>query len=287
MSPITAGSLQGLVTTVLNNIANIITPAQERLTGIVVDGDLQGMRTRFGEIQFPIDLYINSRDKPAQAILHDDGTNYATSTSPTPPVSVTAIPASGTLTPTGWTSAYVAASGIYSYAVASLDANMNELKLTYLLSVSGVASGAVNGNGYTLTITPPGAADATAFRIYRSGLGYAPASSGVANPASYRFIATIAASGASNVTYNDANLQIPGGENIFLLDLDENDYAIDFRYLLPLTRIELFAQNLFMPWAVAMIGAVRLRIPKFHGLVKNYIADNPDFNPLSANANAT
>lgn len=292
MSPVTAGALQSLVTTLLNNITTVITPSQERLHGIVVDGDLQGMRTRFGEIQFPIDLFITARDKPAQAILHDDGTSYATTTSPTRPVSVSAAVSGGTYANSQFAAAYVASSGVYSYAVASCDAAMNESTLTYVSSGAGsgsvlAVSGIVLNGAVTLTITPPVAADAAAFRVYRSGLGYAPATSGVANAASYRYIGSVAANGASTVTFIDYNQLIPGSEPIFLLDLDENDYALDFRYLLPLTKIELFAQNLFMPWAVTMIGAVRLRIPKFHGLITNFVPDSPVFNPLAPNPTAT
>jgi hypothetical protein len=294
MSPVTAGALQGLVTTLLNNIVTQITPSQERLTGIVVDGDLQGMRTRFGEIQFPIDLFINARDKPAQAILKDDGTNYATTVTPTRPISVTAV-VSGVNAASGqWSAAYVAASGAYSYAVASTDGSSNESLLTYISSGAGSVSGLgvtgiVVSGAVTLTIAAPGAADATAYRVYRSGLGYASGitTSGSLNPAAYRYIGTVAANGASNVTFIDYNQTIPGSENIFLLDMDENDYAVDFRYLLPLTRVELFAQNLYMPWAVCMIGSLRLRVPKFHGRIKNAVVDNPNFNPLTPNANAT
>ena len=282
MSPTTAGSLQSLVTTVLNNIITTLSSSQERLSGIVVDGDLQGMRTRFGEIQFPIDLFIDARNKPAQAILMDNGGNYATTSSPAPVTSVTAAVSGAGIVGSAWDATYTASSGIYSYAVAACDGAMNESTLKYVTSISGV----VATGGYTLTITPSEATD-VAFRVYRSGLGYAPASSGLANPASYRYIGTVAANAGSAVTFLDLNTHIPGSEDIFLLDMDENDKAIDFRYLLPLTKIELFAQNLYMPWAVAMIGALRLRIPKFHGKINNYVPDNPVFNPLSQNANAT
>lgn len=281
MSPTTAGSLQSLVTTVLNNIVTTLSSSQERLSGIVVDGDLQGMRTRFGEIQFPIDLFIDARNKPAQAILLDNGGNYATTTNPAPITSITAVVSGATIPGSAWDATYTATSGIYSYAAAACDGAMNESQLRYVLSVSGVAV----GGGYTLTITPSESTD-VAFRVYRSGLGYAPASSGVANPASYRYIGTVAANAGSAVTFLDLNQHIPSGEDIFLLDMDENDKAIDFRYLLPLTKIELFAQNLYMPWAVAMIGALRLRIPKFHGKITNYVPDQPAWSPLSQNANA-
>ncbi len=283
MTPVTAGALQGLVTTLLNNVVTNITSFQDQGRGIIVDGDLQGMRTRFGEIQFPIDLYISARNKPAQAILLDNGTNMS-STVPGAPalvsfavISAATIAASAVPATSYWTATYTAtgaASGTYSYAVAACDINMNESKLAYVGangSTSGfIASGIAAGGAYQLTISGA-VGDLTttvAYRVYRSGLTYTPTSTATVNPAAYRLIGTVAVSGAvaSGATpFTDYNQKIPGSEDIFLLDLDEQDNALDFRYLLPLTKIELFAQNLFMPWAVAMIGAIRLRVPKFHG----------------------
>lgn len=282
MSPNAAAALQGLVTTRIDNFANLNSTLAAR--GIVVDGDLQGIRTRFGEVQFPIDMFITARDIPAQAIVYSDGTSPATLTTPTKPVSVTAAVSAVT---GQWTAAYIATSGIYSYAVANTDTAMNESTLTYLSSGVGVGStltisGVGLGTVYKLTITPPVAVDGAAFRVYRSGLGYQPTSV-TANPSAYRYIGTVAANGATPVTFTDDNSYIPGSDTIFLLDMDEADNAIDYRFLLPLTRIELFAQNLFMPWAVCSIGAIRLRLPKFHGYIKNFVGESPAFNPLAAN----
>lgn len=281
MAPTTAGTIAQLTTTILNNIITELTERQGGPSGIVVNGDFRGMRTRFGEIQFPIDLFITARDKPAQAIIVDSkGTNGVTA-GITAPSSVTVL-ASGANNNSSWTAAYVASSGIFTYAVASCDASMNESALTYASAVSGiVALGA-----YVLTIGQP---DTTmkAFRVYRSGLGFTTAKY-AQNPAAYRYVGTVAASagGSGNVTFTDLNMTIPGSEAIFLLDMDERDDAIDFRYLLPLTKIDLFAQNLYMPWAVACIGSIRLKIPKFHGIVKNFVPDSSIFQPLSANPNA-
>jgi hypothetical protein len=166
----------------------------------------------------------------------------------------------------------------YVYAVASADGNSNESTLTY----SAVATGITATGAFVLTITPPGAADASAFRVFRSGNGYAVGGTG-ASPTAFRYIGTVAANGSTPVTFTDSNAVIPGSESIFLLDMHEDDFALDFRFLMPLTRIELFAQNLYMPWAVAMIGAIRNRIPKFHGIIQNFTPDNPVWNPLGAN----
>ena len=281
MTPLMNGAMQGLVTTTLNNLLNVTGREPREMAGIVVDGDLQGMRTRMGTIAFPLDIFITARETPAQAQPRSNGTTPATTVGPTPPTGIALTVATGTVAANsawgyGAGSPYVAGSGIYMYAVASTDSYMNESVLTYsAASVSGVP-----GTGaYAITIAPPAAADATSFRVYRSGLGQAVSGS----PTAYRYVGTVAASGSSNVTFIDYNQHIPGSETIFLLDLVEEDGAIDYRFLLPLTRIELFAQNLYMPWAVATIGSIRNKIPKFSGLITNITIDNPSWNPLGSN----
>lgn len=278
MSPGTIGDLQGLVTTQLNNFVNDLSKFQAGLSPVVVNGDLQGMKTRFGAIQFPIDIFITARDAPAQSIVYGNGQTPATASAPTPPASVTVAllaPGASGAAGSAWTSAYVASSGVYTYAVASADASMNESTLTWAAAISGIAV----GGAYQLTINPPAANDEVAFRVFRSGLGY-----NGTTPGAVRYIGDVVANGSSGVTFTDLNTHIPGSDTIFLLDMDEEDDAIDFRYLLPLTRIDLFAQSLYMPWAVAMIGAIRLKIPKFHGVIKNFVATSPEWNPLAANA---
>lgn len=286
MSQTVVASLQSLTTTLLNNIVNVNSFAlrsggDRNIQGMTVNGDIDGMNTRFGQIRFPVDIQIDARDIPVQAVVYSNGTNYATMSNPTPPATVVATVSGAVMTGSLFSSAYTQSNGEYEYAVASTNANMTESMLTYSNAISGV----MTGGAVTLAITGPVAADATVFRIYRSGLGYTLTSGQAA--ASFRYIGSIAASGGATVTYTDYNQIIPGSETIFLLDMDENDKAIDFRFLLPLTKIELFAQNLYMPWAVAMIGAPRFRIPKFHAMIQNFVPDNPKFNPLTPNYNAT
>jgi len=268
MAPEVAGSLQTLVTTLLNNLVNFTGGTH---SAMVVNGDLQGMNTRFGDIHFPIDLLINARQAPAASIIYDNGTTPATTVAPSPPVSVTVTASGGAAAGSMWTTAYVASSGVYRYAVAGVDSSMNESTLTI-----GAATGVTSGGAYSVAIVPPVAADAHGFRVYRSALGYTGT-----DPGHFRFIGEILANGTSTVTFVDLNTTIPGSDTIFLLDMEEGDNAIDFRYLLPLSKIELFAQNLYMPWAVAMIGALRLRIPKFHGLITDYVPSSPSWDPLN------
>jgi hypothetical protein len=233
---------------------------------------------------------ITARDIPPQGLPNQNGTNSATLTGPTPPTGISIAVSGAAYAASNWGvgtgSPYVATGatfasggGPYVYAVSSTDSYMNESVLTYAAaSVSGVTT----TGAYVITIAPPAAADAINFRVYRSGRGETKVGAS-GSPTSVRYIGTVAAAGSANVTFTDANANIPGGEAIFLLDMVEADGALDYRFLLPLTRIELFAQNLYMPWAVATIGAVRVKIPRFHAQIKNYIPDNPLFNPLTIN----
>jgi hypothetical protein len=277
-----------LVTTLLNNV---IQGARENalMPGIVVDGDLQGMRTRMGPIQFPMDALITARDIPAQGQPRSNGTVPATTVGPTPPTGVVATIASGAaLTGTQWgagTGTPFVATGsatTYYYAVASTDVNMNESTLAWsnVIPTSG-ASGIYATGAVTLSIAGPAAADATAFRIFRSGSKGFTGATG--SPTAVRYIGSVAANGASTVLFTDLNTILPGGESIFLLDLRAEDAALDKRYVLPLTRVELFAASLYMPWAVCSICALRNKVPKFHAIIRNFVPDNPLWNPLGAN----
>lgn len=269
-SPNVAGSLQSLVTAKLDQFLNA-SDFSATNRPIVINGDLAGFRGRFGPVAFTLDMMITARDKPVQSIVFNDGTNAATTSNPTPPASVAAAPATAAVAGSAFTSAYA---GSYMYAVVSTDASMNESTITT------VASGAViNGGDVVLTINPPAANDAACFRVFRSGLGYTGT-----DPSKFRWIGDVAANGSSAVTFTDANAKIPGSEDIFLFDMDEMDDCIDYRVLLPLSKVELFTSNLSAPWAVAHIGAPRLKIPKFHGLVKNYVPTSTVWNPLAPNA---
>lgn len=277
MSPQVIGDLQSVVTTLLNNIVTNITSFGLKTDGIVVNGDLQGMKTRFGNIQFAIDILINSRNMPAQAIIANN-TSQATTVNPTPPSTVVATLSGAAYAGSLWTASYTGASSSYVWAVAAMNATMGESVLTF----SNVVTGVTLGSAVTVAVTGANTGDFSIFRVYRSGNGYNLTGSGQ-NANAFRYIGEILSNGTTAVDYIDINDWIPGSETVFLFDLDEGDDAIDYRYLLPLSRIELFASNMYMPWAVATIGSVRVRIPKFHGAITNYVPDNPDWNPLSNN----
>lgn len=283
MSPVAMGALQSLPTTLLNNIVNQLNDQQDR-NPLVINGNLIGIQTRYGHIQFPMDMFIDARDRPAEAIPNAS----ATSSAPTPPTSV--IPTIlGATAGSEWSGSYVAGGAVYMYAATADDSSSVESTTVYSSGTipAPAAGGAIN-------VALVGNADTAVFRVYRSGLGYTQTST--PSPTKFRYVGCIKANGATPVNFVDLNggsgttalLQhggtfLPGSTTIFLLDMDPIDLAIDYRMMLPLVRIDLFANNLFMPWAVANIGSIRLRVPQFHGMIKNYVPTNPEFNPLASN----
>lgn len=283
MSPTAMGSFQSVTNAVLNNILNQLTEMQDR-NPIMINGNLVGMQTRVGNIQFPQDLLIDARMQPLQAI----NSALATASAPTPPTSATATIVTGaSAAGTNFNGSYTpAGGGSYQYAVAATTDSFAESTLT----ASAVVTGVTSGVAVQVAIAPAASgADCTGFRVYRSGLAPVTAKSTgaittAADANGFRYIGFIRSNGASTVNFIDLNggggTFIPGSTAIFLTDMDDQDFALDYRILLPLVKIELFAANLFMPWAVASIGAVRNRIPQFHGVIKNYVPINPLWNPL-------
>lgn len=298
MTPAVIGDMQSLVTGVLRTIANDLTPTQRDGRAIVIDGELRGMNTSFGDIAFPLDFFITVRDTPAQAQLHEFSlTDFTVSTLVAPTIAASPV-ASGNSNAVGsdFFGGYVP--GTYYYAVAPVDQYSNEGALVF----TGSATSVTAAQAVQVAITPGAsslAAGVAAYRVFRSGIGFTGtvatwtnntnANGSFPNPASFKFIGDIAIStnGTSAVNFYDLNRHIPGSESIFLLDLDEGDDALDWRTMLPLTKIELFANNIFMPWAICSIGSVRMRVPKFHGRIFNYVPATAQWNPLQANASAS
>jgi hypothetical protein len=265
------------VTTGLRNVVNDITDFQAVRTAIVVNGDLQGMNTRFGDIQFALDFFITARDFPAQSVIDAVTGLSAVNPNLSAPASVTAT-ASGAASSgvSNWLYSFVPAGNQYEWAVAAMDSSMTESTLTY----SNVITGVVSGGQVSLAIAPTGSA-AVVFRVYRSGLGYNLTTGQQAWQ--FRYVGEVIANGSSTVTFIDLNAHQPGSDTLFLLDLDEEDNALDYRYLLPLTKIDLYASALYMPWCVAHIGAPRLRVPKFNAMITNYLPLNAQWSALRSN----
>ncbi len=256
---------------VVNNVVNLGPGAANR-GSVFINADSRGLNTGFGLVKFVGDVNIVARNRPAQAILKPDGSNSATASNPTKPSTVVAAVG----TPGSGRSFEAAYNGSrFIYGVSILDASMVESQVTWAyLGTTATWTVPVNtGQAVTLTITP-GVADGVTARIYRSGSavanGYVP---GNADVNRVQYIGEVALNGLTPVNFVDTNAWIPGSEPIFLVDLNDFDKALDYRYLMPLCRINLYANQLFMPWAVAHIGAPRLTIPKWHGAIINFVPD--------------
>lgn len=302
--------MMNLVTGELLQVTNMFRQDSDRLRDygpMTIAGDIQGVTTRFSQAQFVFDIMINARDFPQQCVSYDKALSALVNA----PSNVTAtVLSSGvsasyfynyytefTGTPAAYGQPYNflgANGGPYVYAVAAVDGSSTESPLFYTAPVTGIPAGGAVQLSISLPSTgsPP-----VAYRIYRSGLGYnvnAPGSGtgNANNPAAFRYIGEVAANASGTTTFIDTNgavpgNRIPGSDTLFLLDLFEEDLALDWRYLLPLSKIYLFAQNLYMPWVVAMIGAMRVKMPKFHAVIKNYVPMNSRWSPWLANTNAS
>ncbi len=260
MSPELYAAEAKLVVERLNNLVNIESGLQDH--PLVINANYRGMRTGFGNLAFEIDLFLTARQRPAQGIIRSGKASSGSFVSPPVSVTLSAIAA-----PAGTTSLFDTTNfaGSYSYAVAATDASRNETNLVWASAPVTVAAGQV----VQVTITPPTDGSAVGFIVYRSGKGYTYSSTDTTAVNQVRFIGEVAANGTTAVTFIDANHNIPGSQTIFMLDLDPGDEALDYRYLLPLSKIMLFENNLYMPWAVAHIGSPRVAVPKFHYVVEN------------------
>ena len=308
MDPNAIADIQATVTTQLQNFINLhpgnnIAGRRMDAGPITVAGDIQGMTTRFGQAQFCNSILIPARDTPitAQTEYSTAGNNYELP-SALQPSSVTAVVnASGSqasyfndysATVSGWNFL----PGPYVYAVVACDTNMNETYPVFTAPVTGLTAGCT----VALTITPPNPnTNITSYRVFRSGMGYNLASG--QNPADFRYIGEVAFTAGSTTaqTFVDTNgvdivsgttklhRFIPGSSTIFGTDMHPESKALDWRYLLPLTKVELFSGNYLMPWAVVMIGAIRNLLPKYHGVIKNYIPIGSEWSPFSPNIGAT
>ena len=274
MSPELYAAEAKLVVQQLNNLVNIESGVQDH--PFVINANYRGMRTGFGNLAFEIDLFLTARDRCAQSIIR--GGKASSTTVVSPPVSVTV---SAVAAPTGTVSLFDTTNfaGEYSYAVAATDASRNETNLVWATTTVTVAAGQV----VNVVITPPTDGSAVAFVVFRSGKGYTYSSTDTTAVNQVRFIGELSANGTTAVTFTDTNAHIPGSQSIFMLDLNQDDRALDYRYLLPLSKIMLFENNLFMPWAVAHIGSPRVAVPKFHFVIDNIFLRGGylGFNPLS------
>ncbi|PZA08312.1 hypothetical protein [Meiothermus sp. Pnk-1] len=187
-----------------------------------------------------------------------------------PTLAVTAV--GPTPLPSGIVSRFNTAdrAGTYYYAVACIGEGGEG-------PISGIEAVTIPQGGIAqLTITPPAQGSITGYVVYRSKRNpvFFP------QPSDLRKVKRIPADGASPVTFYDANEDIPGTTDVYLLNL-EDEATLAWRQLMDLTTFPLYpTDQAIYPWAVLMFGAPLVGIPRSHFVVKGYLPKTAAWKPF-------
>ncbi len=145
-------------------------------------------------------------------------------------------------------------------------------------SAATAASAAVTltaGNAIQITVTPGGGgAPTTGYRVYLSAKGAADGSD-------CRFYAEYPATGSQQVLTVDGTW-VTGSTCLYLLSMDPADRAIDWRQLFPMTRFNLAITAPVIPFLVMIYGYLRVMKPSWHGMIKNVIPSEVEWDPFGS-----
>ena len=79
-----------------------------------------------------------------------------------------------------------------------------------------------------------------------------------------------AAGTSTPVTYNDQNEDLPGTAKIFFINDQSYNRSLQWDSFLPLMKFDLYPnQSVVSPFMMVMFGALDVKIPKRHGMMKN------------------
>lgn len=217
--------------------------------GLTAGAPIERYRTSFGTFDLNPDIFL-TEEKQAPTV--------AIGTAPTAPSSVT-----GSVAGSGSNFASADA-GNYYYGV-SYFTKKGESAVT-LTSAQTVAA----GNSVTLTINGGTTNTVTGVKIYRSKVGGANTD--------LLLIDTVAFT-ATGMTYVDANNNLPGASDVYLLNLDPTYRALSWQQLLPLMKLPLAITGPSIPFLLMIYGYLRMTKPKMHVRIKNVRPTDHRFNP--------
>lgn len=142
---------------------------------------------------------------------------------------------------------------------------------------SPAVTGAVTvaaGDKVTLTINQSAGGAETYYNIYRSKLA------GSSTPADMRFIGRVVKAGATT-TFDDFNAVIPGTSNILLLTTGKEADALRWLQMIPPAKIPMAMTSLAYKFACLYIAALRVTLPKKHGMITNVLPSNAVWKPFN------
>jgi hypothetical protein len=217
-----------------------------------------------GTIDFDPSAFLNETKKPVSA-------SSAALCTAAAPAGVTATVSVGATAGSKWldkaTGTYKwAVAGNYTYAVEAC--TPGEVSL---LAISAPAT-MVAGRSFDVVISASATNKETHYKIYRSR------QAGSTDPSDYRLVATVLKAGATT-TWTDLNTVLPGASYTVLLTPEPA--SLRWVQMLPMTKIPFALNDLSYKWGAFLVGALRVALPKHHGVVKNIIPTGATWLPFT------
>lgn len=216
-----------------------------------------------GTIDFDPSAFLNETKMPVE------GKNSALCTAGAP-ASVTATVSVGATTGSKWLDKTAGdyqwtVGGNYTYAVEAC--TPGEVSL---LTKSAAAT-MVAGRSIDVEIAASASNKETHYKIYRSR------KAGSTDANDYRLVAVVKKAGATT-TWTDLNTVIPGSSYATILTPEPS--SLRWVQMLPMTKIPFALNDLSYKWGAFLVGALRVALPKHHGVVRNIIPTGALWKPF-------
>ena len=158
---------------------------------------------------------------------------------------------------TGGTGFLVATAGTYYYTVHAV----NQYGVSPASAAGSVA--VADGQQVQITITPAAGNATTGFIICRSKVD-------AADGTDTREMIKVSKASTPTTIHLDQNDDLPGTGELIVLSYNEMDPSIQWDQFLPLMKFDLYPTNAaIIPFLIILFGAMDVKVPWRHGLVKN------------------
>lgn len=243
----------------------------DRPQRVEIGTPIVGVNTETGPIMVHRDIWIREGQAPFAARTGTVYPGIVTSAQVTQPASITATASTNTAI-SKFANEH---QGQYEYCVEAVNKNGRSA-----VRLQGTTVQVNAGQVVTITIVPGvlGGGNETGYVIYRSRRNSTAGTGPDGKDA--REMVRVARTGDSTV-YVDANQNIPGTSEIFLLNMTPSRNAINLRRLLPLTQFNLATVNRpVYPWALLFFLYLRVAIPRHHRVIKNVLPSGSVWRPF-------
>ncbi|HWQ08265.1 MAG TPA: hypothetical protein VN436_04130 [Holophaga sp.] len=142
-------------------------------------------------------------------------------------------------------------------------------------TVSSAAVTVAAGNKVVLTIAQSSDGAETYYNVYRSKQG------GSNTAADMRFIGRVV-KGGTTTTFTDLNTSIPGTSNIIMLTTGKEADALRWLQMIPPAKIPMAMTTLAYRFACLYIAALRVTLPKKHGMLINVLPSSATWKPFTS-----